>query len=339
MTRLLESGSIAIMAKSFVLFSLAALWVTIHNIWDVPVDRGLTSSGSTIANRNSKDNSNINETKTLEHYKEEWRNLTQHTYLAQDEETQLDILKAIGPALVLEMEDGREYKCLDLYNKRWQDEQPFSGQPFLHWLDHGHGRHVEDPRCLRERLNRRRYRKFNVTQIDQSRVELKACGGGDGDNKNKVCAVYAATQEPVPAGDWSSVWDLNQTLYLLKDGKFPADDTVPFEYWKVGHCSVTHGRPVLYAGEMGVVASDGVDSDAVNGTNTTTSLRGRVAWINPQSGHYRPGLRHTQAFYWWMRDFFGAEAARNSIQWRPLPRKKYKNVPAPTEEEWQALFQ
>jgi len=57
------------------------------------------------------------------------------------------------------------------------------------------------------------------------------------------------SQEIVPDGRWLSVWGVDERVYFVQDD-FPDAIGERFEYWRQGHCSVTLGAPVLYAGEL-----------------------------------------------------------------------------------------
>ena len=269
--------------------------------------------------------------RSIEYYVAGFQDLVDRKYKARDSSCQLDILSALGPPAVLEMEDGREFKCLDSFYALWE-KKPFSGEPFFDWLDYGSGRELESEACDRERFNRRRYAILNQTEREASRVEFriethvhtKHLGNDDKQNatatttttsmSDMVHVVFAATQEPVPEGIWLSVHDLNHNLHLIQGGQFPAPD-YPFDYWKRGHASVTGGGPVLFAGEMGV------------------SRRGKIKFINPNSGHYRPQLSHSRAFYRWMRRLVGEKVARNAIEWRPKDSATHADLNA-----WKTLF-
>jgi hypothetical protein len=256
---------------------------------------------------------------SMEHYEAEFIDLLDRKYRPKNTSSQLDILSSLGLGGVLEMEDGRFFQCLASYHEVWRDEvwqeaRPFSGEPFLEWLDYGSGRDFDSEMCSRERLNQQRYQMLNRTELKASLVEFRketyvetTNENSDDDNQNNttttttsvrdmVQAVFTATQQPVRPGLWLCVLDLNHNLYLFEGGKFPAPDQ-PFDYWKRGHGSVTGGQPVLYAGEIMIEAA------------------GRVSYIVPKSGHYRPKLQHSKAFYRWIRGIVG-DAAQTAIDWR-----------------------
>ena len=265
---------------------------------------------------------------SIEHYDADFLDLMNRKYKPHNASFQLDIISALGPAAVLEMEDGREYKCLGSFHKVWSSE-PFSGEPFLDWLDFGSGRELDSELCNHMHLNRRRYQMLNQIELEASRVEFHTetlvhiNHDYNDDNQNAttmsnaremVYAAFAATQLPVEPGLWLAVLDLNHNLYLIKEGFFPARDQ-PFDYWKRGHGSVTGGRPVLFAGEM-----------------VTVGRRGRVGYVIPNSGHYRPQLKHSKAFYRWIRDLVG-DAAQTAIDWRPKDSASKSEL-----KEWGTLF-
>ena len=273
---------------------------------------------------------------SIEHYEAEFIDLVDRKYRPENTKIQLDILSSLGLGAVLEMEDGREFKCLASFHEVWRDEvwqkvEHFSGEPFLEWLDYGSGRELDSEICDRERLNRRRYQILNHTELDAHLVEIRKTPyletrneNSDNDHQNNttstttsvkdmVQAVFTATQQPVPPGRWLSVLDLNHNLYMFQGGKFPAPDQ-PFDYWKRGHGSVTGGRPVLYAGEIMI------------------NQLGRVDYIVSDSGHYRPKLQHSKAFYRWIRGIVG-DAARATIDWKPA-----KSAMESERTVWETLF-
>jgi len=262
--------------------------------------------------------------KSLQEFEQEWEDLANRFYRPTNDTAssttrnqhtrlqELDIITALGfPTALLEMEDGRELWCLDSYHYLWSKEVPFSGQPFFEWLN---DTDIESEECSRARLNRRRYVKFNATQIEESVVELRSL------HNAVVQVVFAHNQEPVPDGTWLTVWGVDERLYMLRDTRVPTENGEPFEYYTQGHCSVTHGRPVLYAGEMSIFH------------------QGIVVFTFPNSGHYRPGVNHSLAFRDWMVEQVG-DVARKRIQWMPceicLQNSGRGNA---TREEWEALF-
>jgi len=203
-----------------------------------------------------KQDASIDETKTLQWNVDYWENQVVNKYKANDTKNQLDIISGIGMGGVFEMEDGRDAKCLESFYAIWKSEQPFSGENFFYWLDRGSGRNVAIS-CTRDRLNQQRYAIYSEAEKEASVVELwTESSSDDEDVENKVWAIFSGTKTAVPEGRWLTVWDVDHRLYMLKDERYPSPDH-PFEYvMKRGHCSVTQGKPVLYAGEV-VIGKDG----------------------------------------------------------------------------------
>jgi len=203
-----------------------------------------------------------------EYYLEKWQKLVDEQYSRTDMINELDLPSGIGFRGVLEMEDGRDFMCLIDFFRIWAKEEPFSGEPFFRWLDYGSGKQIEETRetkCDRQRLNHRRYGFLNETEREAAVVELRVKQTytiSEQDNVTvwqmtpRVQAVFAVSQQPVPEGIWLSVWDLNQRLHLIREEHVLTPD-LPFDHWKMGHGSVLHGRPALYAGEMGI-SGDGI---------------------------------------------------------------------------------
>ena len=167
---------------------------------------------------------------------------------------------------------------------------------------------------------------MNSTEIEASVVNFHVVDPTIGNNRKILTLRFATDHRTVPEGDWSSVWGVDRRLYLLRVGTFPVNEDSSIllgnDYWKVGHCSVTDGTPVLHAGEIGV------------GEN------GALLWTNPQSGHYRPRLQHVQNFYHWMRDALPEiPSLRDAVDWRPLPDGTYSKTHTNVKLiEWEALF-
>jgi len=248
----------------------------------------------------------------LEYYKDAFEVLEQ-SYRGQDE-SQLDIVTALGRKAVLEMEDsrGRVPACLDSFYKIWQSEEPFSGENFFAWLDYGSGRMLDSEKCDREKLNYVSYYFMNEKEIESSEVNLTV---KKNESNSTVLLTFAKSGKVVPSGKYASIWGVDKKLYVFQDGDCHPDtgNGIAHRYWQ-GHCSLTHGAPVLHGGEMGI---------GENGT---------LLWTNPQSGHYRPQLLHVRNFFRWMRDTIGAP--RSAVEWRPLTEGK----PIPTPDEWEAIF-
>jgi len=286
--------------------------------------------------------------RTLQEYEDERMDLANRTYKANNNDNnestslhQLDIISAIGLVAVLEMEDGRDFRCLRPYYKQWKTEVPFSGEPFFDWMDYGSGKKAVTDLCSRKKLNAIRYGMLKAQTVESSVVEFRRrtvrrtldhrADSEDINNRNKkntsntitetmVQAVFVETQQPVQGGSWLSIWDLQERLHLIRGGYFMAQhqpqQQPKFFLWKQGHGSVTHGRPVLYAGEMNI-------GDA-----------GRVQYTIPKSGHYRPQKEHTRALYQWLRRQVGGEVARTAIDWKPLQTSPSKA----TLQAWKAFL-
>jgi len=194
--------------------------------------------------------------RSLHDYLAVWGDIVDQQYTAEDPERQVDLVNGIGFAGVLEMEDGRDPLCLISLFDKWQAQEPFSGVPFFRWVDHGTGRSIQDDgSCNRIRLDKRRYAFFDETEIEESVVNLRVVQKMTNDSttagmEEKVEAVFVQSGESVPPGKWLSIWGINQKLHVFQETHVPAPENEPFDYWKQGHCSVTRGRPVLYAGEI-----------------------------------------------------------------------------------------
>ena len=264
-----------------------------------------------------------NRRRGLAFYEQEMEDLINRIYRPQNNTTnqtlQLDIVRVMGIGGVLEMEDGREIWCLEEYYKLWKNQQPFSGQPFLEWLDHpynnsGSTEVMESKSCPRRVLNHRRFSKFNTSQIEASRIEFRVL------HHKLVQAVFVQSQQPVPDGTWDIIWDVNKRLYLSKEDYIYTSHGEPFEYYRLGHCSVTHGRPVLFAGEV-VIGPWGL-----------------LVRVYPESGHYRPTTRHTIHFFEWMKGKLGDPVGKK-VKWMPCQScEDYLDDKNKTMQEWEALF-
>jgi len=87
---------------------------------------------------------------------------------------------------------------------------------------------------------------------------------------------------------WHFVWGIDKKLYLMKSDKNNQK--------KLGHATFFCGRPVLFAGEMGVDA------------------KGTLTWVSDKSGHYRPTLQHMRNFLLWLQDEVHVDIT--TIEWR-----------------------
>lgn len=106
--------------------------------------------------------------KSLQEFEKEWEDLANQFYRPSNDTAgstttmtnnqhhtrqQLDIITALGfPTPLLEMEDGRDFWCLDSYHYLWSTQEPFSGLSFFEWLN---ATDIESEECSRIRLNRR----------------------------------------------------------------------------------------------------------------------------------------------------------------------------------------
>lgn len=260
------------------------------------------------------------EKRTRNDYMREWYDRTVEKYTAATDTNDLDLVKGWGFKALLEMEDPahRDARCLESFYKVWHHEKPFSGESFFDWIDYGSGKQVETKKYTRRALNKRSYHLMNVTEIEGSVVDFNVSSVLEGnEDRTVVYLSFAITSEPVPTGTFLNVWNLDQRVHLLKEDHMnpPENSTNSILYYKQGHASVTHGKPVKFAGEVGV------------GKN------GQLLWSNPSSGHYRPSLSHYVRFFRWMRDTHGIPFS--AVEWR---QKEHHGMYAYNATEWQSLF-
>jgi hypothetical protein len=100
-------------------------------------------------------------------------------------------------------------------------------------------------------------------------------------------------------GTWIFVWATNKKLYMLNEEQEQDGNTRR----KMGHATFFCGRPVLFAGEMGVVVGSS------NNNNNTVA-----EWVKDTSGHYKPKRRHMRNFLLWLQDEIGVNVT--TIEWR-----------------------
>eukprot|EP00978_Attheya_sp_CCMP212_P019853 scaffold56274_cov55-Attheya_sp.AAC.1 len=153
----------------------------------------------------------------------------------------LNVMDTLGPRAVLQAEDpmgGRVESCLVKYFNIWEDEKPFSGEPFFEWLDFGTGRminlHAHDRRggsCLRKNQHQFRRKWFNETERENLRVDLKTS-----DNGKSVRVIYRNSQKPVPYMTGDVAWGLDDEIYVM--------DREIYEKNTAGHTSIFSAGPV-----------------------------------------------------------------------------------------------
>ena len=192
---------------------------------------------------------------------------------------ELDLPNAIGIGGVLNMEDpmgGRNWKCLAKFFQNWTDitedipRYPLF-QSFFEWLDFGDGRDVEViPECTKEDFNHHRYWKFTATERAETEVQFKVYGD------RRAHVRFVKSKSFVHNGTWQFVWGIDRKVYILDEKE--RDDR------RRGHASFFCGRPVLFAGEIGI----GIGS--------------RIAWISDKSGHYKPTLPFMRNFAKYLED-------------------------------------
>ena len=257
------------------------------------------------------------EKRTRNDYRREWDDVIEK-YTATDT-NDLDLVNGWGFRALLEMEDPahRDAWCLESFYEVWDREEPFSGESFFDWIDYGSGwqQQLETTEYTRRALNRRSYYLMNVTEVEGSVVDFNVFTIEGNEDRIVVHLSFSVSGEPVPTGTYLNIWNLDQRLHLLKEDHFDAPENSRIQYYKQGHASVTHGKPVMYAGEFGV------------GKN------GQLLWTDPSSGHYRPALSHTLRLFRWMRDTHGIPFS--AVEWRQEDHRSKKSL---TATEWQSLF-
>jgi len=181
----------------------------------------------------------------------------------------LNVMDAAGRRAVLQAEDpmgGRVESCLNKYLIIWEEEKPFSGEPFFEWLDFGAGRminlHTHDSKgfsCLRKHQHQFRRKWFNETERENLRVDVKTT-----DNGKSVRLIYRNSQKPVPHMNTDMVWGLDDEIYVI--------DRESYDTWNhaVGHTSIFSAGPVKLAGGFWV------------------GKKGKLNEIDLNSGHYKP---------------------------------------------------
>lgn len=137
---------------------------------------------------------------------------------------------------------GRSFKCLRAFYNAWHIMHKSSDlvMAFFDWLDWGPGRNLilkNLPYCRRDVF--RGYVKYNETEKEEYRVEIEAQTKAVADTNEEetvLTLVFAESGLPVPAGNWSFVWDTDRELYLVEDKKkyvHPNGGS-----WKWGHMTI-----------------------------------------------------------------------------------------------------
>lgn len=187
-------------------------------------------------------------------------------YASVDQNKTLDIIRAGGEdyhTYLLEAEDPRvrnAYTLGELYTI-WQNQHPFSGEPFFEWLDFGSGRWAT-------------YEEYSRSELEEDYCEIM-----DEETRRKAVVIpevidqevilrYEVAGLPVEGGDMLFVWGLDSNLYVAQNGGA-----------NFHHMCFFGGRPVRFAGEI-VVGDHGAL---------------REVWAD--SGHYKPTDWHYRLFY------------------------------------------
>lgn len=219
-------------------------------------------------------------------------------YLPRNDK-ELSLFMGLGFGSVLEMEDpigGRSYRCLGEYFDIWKDQQGVVSRiplidSFFEWLDYGDGidlNRTDSGRknCKKAIFNKRRYHKFTETDRRQHEVQF---GIRDANQTTSALAMtYVFDDWPIEDGTWTFVWGTDKKLYLINKA---ATGGI------MGHSTFFCGRPVLFAGEMGV------------------DINGTLTWVSDRSGHYKPTLRHMRAFVQWLQVEMRVDSLE-TIEWR-----------------------
>jgi hypothetical protein len=185
-------------------------------------------------------------------------------YASADPNRTLDILRPRNSrALILEADDPwvRNSGELPLYLRAWENEKPFSGEPFFQWLDFGKGRVVPNMETKRANLDSMR---CTVMDDDARAKAVVVASMVEG----KVVLRYEQYDLPVESGYMLYVWGTDGKLYVH------TDDGIYFH-----HICIFGGKPVRMAGEVGV------------------GEHGVIQEMWPQSGHYAPSDWHYRQFY------------------------------------------
>ena len=301
----------------FVLMLVLVVYLMHYRAWRIAFVKAAPRNSMTHAELIDGDRRWWIEKRTRNDYRREWHDVTVEKYTATDT-NDLDLVKGWGFRALLEMEDPahRDAWCLENFHKVWDHEKPFSGESFFDWIDYGSGKQVETTEYTRRALNKRSYHLMNVTEIEGSVVDFNVFSVEGNEDRTVVHLSFAITGEPVPTGTYLNVWNLDQRVHLLKEDHIDApENSTSILYYKQGHASVTHGKPVKFAGEVGV------------GKN------GQLLWSNPSSGHYRPALSQNLRFFRWMRDTHGIPFS--AVEWR---QEEHHGMYAYNATEWQSLF-
>ena len=187
-------------------------------------------------------------------------------YASVDQNTTLDIIRAGGDDFhnyLLEAEDPRVRNSVTLGELYilWQNQHPFSGEPFFEWLDFGSGRWAT-------------YDEYSRSELEEDYCEIM-----DEEKRSKAVVIpevvdqevilrYEVAGLPVEGGDMLFVWGLDSKLYVAPNGGA-----------NFHHMCFFGGRPVRFAGEV-VVGEHGAL---------------REVWAD--SGHYKPTDWHYRLFY------------------------------------------
>ncbi|OWZ22368.1 Calmodulin-binding protein [Phytophthora megakarya] len=139
---------------------------------------------------------------------------------------------------------------------RWTAESSF-----FHWLDHGHGKHLELPECTQQELRTTRVEYCDTAQRKEYEIQFVPDG-------EQVRVQYATSGRMVHTDEcskWIFVLDVSGRLFLGRKRK-----------GRFHHSSFVSGAPIIAAGK--IIIKNGV-----------------IIAIEPHSGHYKPALENLLA--------------------------------------------
>lgn len=215
-------------------------------------------------------------------------------YMGTDQNTTVDIIRAIGTEALVEAEDPklRNMYPLQEFLQVWKTQAPFSGEPFFQWLDFGSGRFASSESNTRAEIEEEychvmddeaRAKAVVIPRIET--VESDGEIGQGGNEKVQVILRYEFADLPVESGYLLFVWGLDDKLYVHPD------QSTLFH-----HICFFHARPVRAAGEIYV------------------GEHGALQEIWNDSGHYRPSDWSFRLLYRHLKAMFPQMTA-TTIKW------------------------
>lgn len=224
-------------------------------------------------------------------------------YMGTNPNTTVDVVRALGERGVLEAEDpkSRNGECLAEYFQMWEEQEPFSGEPFYQWLDFGSGRFLasesyeraeieEDPCAAMDDEDRAKAivipRFVDDDESEDDEEEEDGEEKGSKENVGKVVLRYEQSGLPVEGGDMLFVWGLDGKFYVH------ANEGSAFH-----HICFFRALPVRTAGEIYV------------------GEHGALETIFNDSGHYKPSDWHFRLFYRHLKSLM-PEMKPRTVIWR-----------------------